>query len=72
MKQGKHHEGNEPIPSHVAKPRPDGIFGKDNYNNVRIHRALVKDAPISRPIERLGVITSRPILGDLHHQYSGI
>jgi transposase InsO family protein len=41
----------------------------DYYNNVRIHRALAKDAPISRPIERLGVITSRPILGGLHHQY---
>jgi len=38
----------------------------DNYNNVRIHRALAQDAPISRPIERLGVITSRPILDGLH------
>jgi transposase InsO family protein len=44
----------------------------DYYNNVRIHRALAKDAPISRPIERLGVITSRPILGGLHHHYSRI
>ena len=44
----------------------------DYYNNVRIHRALAKDAPISRPIERLGVITSRPILDGLHHQYSRI
>src|SRR5204862_4618295 len=30
----------------------------DNYNNVRIHRAFAQDAPISRPIRRLGVITS--------------
>jgi transposase InsO family protein len=32
----------------------------DYYNKVRIHRALAKDAPISRSIERLGIITSRP------------
>ena len=28
----------------------------------RIHRSLEKDAPFHRTIERLGVITSRPIL----------
>ena len=39
------------------------------YNNARIHRALAKDAPIPRPTERRGVITSRPILCGLHHQY---
>jgi transposase InsO family protein len=44
----------------------------DYYNNVRVHRALAQDAPISRPIERLGVITSRPVLGGLHHQYCRI
>ena len=41
----------------------------DYYNTMRIHRSLDKDAPFHRPIERLGVITSRPILGGLHHQY---
>ena len=44
----------------------------DYYNHVRIHRALAKDAPISRPTERVGVITTRPILGGLHHRYCRI
>jgi hypothetical protein len=39
------------------------------YNESRIHRSLNKDAPFHRAIERLGVITSQPVLGGLHHQY---
>jgi hypothetical protein len=39
------------------------------YNSVRTHRALYKDAPIWRPVQRTGVITSNPILGELHHHY---
>jgi transposase InsO family protein len=39
------------------------------YNETRTHRALQKDAPINRPIERIGILKSRPILGGLHHQY---
>ena len=39
------------------------------YNRSRIHHALNKDAPFSRAVEHLGVITSRPVLGGLHHQY---
>src|SRR6266496_2461531 len=42
------------------------------YNESRIHRSLNKDAPFPRAIERLGVITSRPVLGGLHHQYCRI
>jgi transposase InsO family protein len=42
------------------------------YNVTRIHRALNKEAPFPRALERLGVITSRPILGGLHHQYCRI
>jgi transposase InsO family protein len=42
------------------------------YNTVRTHRALHKDAPFPRAIEPLGVVTSRPILGGLHHQYCRI
>jgi hypothetical protein len=38
------------------------------YNSVRTHRSLHKDAPIWRPVQRTGVITSNPILG-LHHHY---
>ncbi|MGY3610400.1 MULTISPECIES: integrase core domain-containing protein [unclassified Bradyrhizobium] len=42
----------------------------DYYNNVRTHRSLDKDAPISRPVQRTGAISSRPILGGLHHHYA--
>jgi hypothetical protein len=42
------------------------------YNRSRIHRALNKDAPFSRAVEHLGVITSRPVLGGFHHQYCRI
>jgi hypothetical protein len=39
------------------------------YNGVRTHRSLNKDAPISRPVQRSGIISSHAILGGLHHQY---
>jgi transposase InsO family protein len=39
------------------------------YNEIRTHRSLNKDAPVSRPIQRAGNIKSHPILGGLHHQY---
>jgi hypothetical protein len=39
------------------------------YNSVRTHRSLNKDAPVSRPVQRTGVISSRAILGGLHHHY---
>ena len=42
------------------------------YNGLRTHRSLNKDAPISRPVQRTGVINSRAILGGLHHQYGRI
>jgi transposase InsO family protein len=42
------------------------------YNESRIHRSLSKDDPFPRAIERLGVITSQPVLGGLHHQYCRI
>jgi transposase InsO family protein len=42
------------------------------YNESRTHRALSQDAPVHRTIERLGAITSRPVLGGLHHQYCRI
>jgi hypothetical protein len=38
----------------------------------RIHRSLNKDAPFDWAIERVGAITSRPVLGGLHHQYCRI
>jgi transposase InsO family protein len=42
------------------------------YNGVRTHRSLNKDAPVSRPVQRAGVIRSRAILGGLHHHYCRI
>jgi hypothetical protein len=32
------------------------------YNETRIHRSLDKDSPVHRAIERLGAITSQPLL----------
>ena len=39
------------------------------YNDIRTHRSLDKDAPVSRPIQRTGIISSHAILGGLHHHY---
>ena len=39
------------------------------YNDLRTHRSLDKDAPFSRPVQRIGGITSQPLLGGLHHHY---
>jgi transposase InsO family protein len=36
-----------------------------SYNESRTHRSLNKDAPVHRPIESLGAIISRPVLGGL-------
>ena len=42
------------------------------YNELRTHRSLAKDTPLHRAVEHLGAVTSRPILGGLHHQYCRI
>ena len=42
------------------------------YNDVRTHRSLDKDAPLSRPVQRIGRIESHPLLGGLHHHYCRI
>jgi transposase InsO family protein len=39
------------------------------YNDLRTHRSLDKDAPFSRPVQRIGRITSHALLGGLHHHY---
>src|SRR6476661_5136504 len=44
----------------------------DYYNSVRTHRSPHKDAPVSRPVQRTGVIRSRAILGGLHHRYARV
>ena len=42
------------------------------YNGTRTHLSLGKDAPISRPIPRLGRIIAEPMVGGLHHRYARI
>ena len=39
------------------------------YNDIRTHRSLDKDAAVSRPVQRTGIIDSLAILGGLHHHY---
>jgi transposase InsO family protein len=39
------------------------------YNELRTHLSLGKDSPDHRPLQRLGQLAARPILGGLHHQY---
>src|ERR1700730_4708973 len=39
------------------------------YNEHRTHLSLDKDSPNRRPVQRLGHVTARPLLGGLHHQY---
>ena len=39
------------------------------YNDIRTHWSLAKDAPVSRPVQRTGAISSHAILGGLHHHY---
>jgi transposase InsO family protein len=39
------------------------------YNAFRTHLSLGKDAPAHRPVQRLGQLAVRPLLGGLHHQY---
>ena len=40
-----------------------------DYNDIRTQRSLDKGAPISGPVQRTEIISSRPILGGLHHHY---
>jgi transposase InsO family protein len=42
----------------------------DYYNRSRTHLALAKDAPLSRPVQRVGSVVAIPFLGGLHHQYA--
>jgi transposase InsO family protein len=39
------------------------------YNKIRPHQSLDKDAPMFRPVQRVGSIASQTILGGLHHHY---
>src|SRR5450631_4342297 len=57
------------------EPREEPSCGRSQtslYNETRTHLALDKDAPVSRPVQRTGVISSRAILGGLHHRYARV
>lgn len=41
----------------------------DHYNDARTHLPLDKDGPNRRPIQRVGMIDSLPVLGGLHPRY---
>ena len=41
----------------------------DYYNEIRTHWSLGKDAPVHRPVQRVGTIRSHAVLGGLHHHY---
>src|ERR1700704_1687672 len=51
-------------------PRSRGRSVVVLYNDIRTHRSLDKDAPVSRQIQRIGSIKSHAILGGLHHHYA--
>jgi transposase InsO family protein len=42
------------------------------YNQLRTHLSLGKDSPSNRPVQRLGQVAARPVLGGLHHHYCRI
>jgi transposase InsO family protein len=39
------------------------------YNEMRTHRSLDRDAPLSRPVQQIRSIMSHALLGGLHHHY---
>jgi hypothetical protein len=41
-------------------------------NDIRTHRSLDKDAPVSRSVQQTGIISSPPILGGLHRHYARV
>jgi transposase InsO family protein len=42
------------------------------YDELRTHLSLGEDSPNRRPIQRLGHLAARPLLGGLHHHYCRI
>src|SRR6202171_4250664 len=50
-------------------PRSRGRSVVVLYNDIRTHRSLDQDAPVSRPVQQAGIISSHAILGGLHHHY---
>ena len=44
----------------------------ENVDGIRTHRSLDKDVPTSRTVQPTGLISSRAILGGLHHDYARV
>jgi hypothetical protein len=63
-------------PQMCLKPRNSNVSGLCPCDHIivdaRTHRSLNKDAPVSRPVQRTGVISSRAIRGGLHHHYARV
>jgi hypothetical protein len=53
-------------------PRSRGRSVVVLYNDIRTHRSLDKDAPVFRPVQRTGIISSHAKLGGLHHHYARV
>jgi hypothetical protein len=61
--------GDAEAPAAIQGGRERGLILHKLF--VRTRRSLNKDdVPVSRPVQRTGVISSRPILGGLHHRYA--
>ena len=41
-----------------------------DYNEMRTHLGLSKDAPLPRAVQRSGAVVTVPILSGLHHHYA--
>jgi Integrase core domain len=53
---------------HLRRPKSYASY----HNSARTHRPLDKDAPVSRPVQRIGRIVSHALVGGLHYQYARI
>jgi hypothetical protein len=65
----------------AAQGPPCGVEQKRNatgdpraadYNEMRTHLGLSKDAPLPRAVQRSGAVVTVPILSGLHHHYARI
>jgi hypothetical protein len=49
--------------------RADVVLGRDNYDRLRTHLSLNKDAPLVRPVQSHGPMRRLPHFGGLHHSF---
>ena len=57
------------MPARYVRP-----YSKGQKNDFRDAEAIAEavDTPVSRPVQRTGVISSRAMLGGLHHHYARV